>query len=616
MRLARAKAGAYARDMRVLKTPQYRTDANGMQVPDVRAEAAIIYNPVTHEVLWEENSQSSRSIASITKVMTAVVFLEHASNLGYEIEVQPADVRAASTTYLKAYERATPDTLLHLLLIGSDNAAARVARAQLTIRLAGLHRSDEREGQGARARKRRTTPILPGLDAANVSSAYDMARLIAFAGNDERIASIMRKSEQSLTTSRRTITVRNTNKLTRDGSDVQVKGGKTGFIRQAGYCLATLLQLPQGDPVAVVVLGARSNAGRFMETKHLFNWLSERTKSLLTTDPAKRRSPRSPRFRSLSSRFEPQAAGGSAKMPVVPPTAGSSTFPPARSEPREVVELRRLRERQPQLASAIDLQLELLEMHRRMAARVSIPRNYRDIPMLGERLTRGETLLRYEDIALDWGELRRLLRDVSDLLRRFGMMEADDVQRVHALTRESQALEPLVRWWYESMASPEQRGRGADRGGGEFRARAAAGDAAVPVAFGGSAARARGLFGVDARGLSDVWRPSGVRRVAGGWRASSRVQPLHGAVAIRGRGVSVLRIVRSRASAFVRESVANVSRGCVRSVSALSQRVRWPRGESSVDARIRRDCDAAIGCCRHTAGLCRLIPAATLAVGS
>src|SRR5688572_18081113 len=51
-RLARAKAVAYARDMRVLQTPQYRTDANGMQVPDVRAEAAIIYNPVTHEILW------------------------------------------------------------------------------------------------------------------------------------------------------------------------------------------------------------------------------------------------------------------------------------------------------------------------------------------------------------------------------------------------------------------------------------------------------------------------------------------------------------------------------------------------------------------------------------
>jgi D-alanyl-D-alanine endopeptidase (penicillin-binding protein 7) len=285
-RLARAKAAAYARDMRVLKTPQYRTDANGMQVPDVRAEAAIIYNPVTHEILWEENSQSSRSIASITKVMTAVVFLEHASSLGYEIEVQPADVRAASTTYLKAYERATPDTLLHLLLIGSDNAAARVLARSSPFGAQGfIDRMNEKAKELGLEATHYADPS--GLDAANVSSAYDMARLIAFAGNDERIASIMRKSEQTLTTSRRTITVHNTNKLTRDGSDVQVKGGKTGFIRQAGYCLATLLQLPQGDPVAVVVLGARSNAGRFMETKHLFNWLTERTKSLLTTDAAK-----------------------------------------------------------------------------------------------------------------------------------------------------------------------------------------------------------------------------------------------------------------------------------------------------------------------------------------
>jgi D-alanyl-D-alanine carboxypeptidase len=45
--------------------------------------------------------------------------------------------------------------------------------------------------------------------------------------------------------------------------------------------------MPQGDPVAVVVLGARSNAGRFMETKHLFNWLADRTRNLLTTDVPK-----------------------------------------------------------------------------------------------------------------------------------------------------------------------------------------------------------------------------------------------------------------------------------------------------------------------------------------
>ena len=56
--------------------PRYRVDASGDLVPDLRAAAAIIYDPVTNQVLWEENSQDSRSIASITKVMTATVFLE------------------------------------------------------------------------------------------------------------------------------------------------------------------------------------------------------------------------------------------------------------------------------------------------------------------------------------------------------------------------------------------------------------------------------------------------------------------------------------------------------------------------------------------------------------
>ena len=65
--------------------------------------------------------------------------------------------------------------------------------------------------------------------------------------------------------------------------DVDVRGGKTGFITKAGYCLATLLRLPQtNQQVAVVVLGASSNAGRFMETRHLFNWLSTKAQDLVT----------------------------------------------------------------------------------------------------------------------------------------------------------------------------------------------------------------------------------------------------------------------------------------------------------------------------------------------
>jgi hypothetical protein len=139
-------------------------------------------------------------------------------------------------------------------------------------------------------------------------------------------------------------------------------------------------------------------------------------------------------------------------------TASSSAFP-TRSEPREVVELRRLRDRQPQLVSAIDLQLEVIELHRRMAGRVSLPRNYREIATLANRLAQGEPLLRYEEITLDWSDARRLLRDTADLLRRFGMIDPDDAARVHTLTRDGKALEVLVRWWYEMASAPETAGR-------------------------------------------------------------------------------------------------------------------------------------------------------------
>lgn len=135
-------------------------------------------------------------------------------------------------------------------------------------------------------------------------------------------------------------------------------------------------------------------------------------------------------------------------------SAGPSAFP-ARSEPREIVELRRLRDREPQLASAIDLQLELLELHRRMGVRVLLPRNYRDIDSIGVRLTQGEPLLRFEEIALEWSDVRRLLRDTAELLRRSGMMDQSDCERVQVVTREGHLLEPLVRWWYNTAAAPE-----------------------------------------------------------------------------------------------------------------------------------------------------------------
>jgi serine-type D-Ala-D-Ala endopeptidase (penicillin-binding protein 7) len=289
-RVARARAAAQARALQEAQQPRFKLDEMGALVPDVRAEAAIIYNPENGQVLWESNAQDQRSIASITKVMTAAVFLEDSPDLSDKVVVQRSDVRAASTTYLRAGYTVTKGDLLHLLLIASDNAAAR---ALARVSPHGSEGFIGRMNEKAKELGLTNTSYADssGLLAANVSSAYDMARLIAYVSGDERIAGIMQKQTYTVVSGRRTINIHSTNQLVMRG-DVDVQAGKTGFISKAGYCLATLLRLPQGGPqVAVVVLGAKSNAGRFWETRHLFNWLSTKAQDLLGGTPVEAATP-------------------------------------------------------------------------------------------------------------------------------------------------------------------------------------------------------------------------------------------------------------------------------------------------------------------------------------
>ena len=285
VKLARARAIATAREMAETVLPRYKVDASGGLVPDVRAAAAIIYDTDTNEILWQENAQTQRSIASITKVMTATVFLENNPDLSQPVTIARTDVFQASTTHLHANDKLTTDDLLHLLLIASDNAAARaLARVSPHGSEGFVRRMNEKASELGLETTHYADPS--GLLSENVSSAYDMARLITHASQDERISSIMRTNEFTVYSGgKRPITFRSTNHLLR-GGDVDVRAGKTGFISKAGYCLATVLRLPQSTHnVAVVVFGARSNAGRFMESRNLFNWATSKASTLFAAKP-------------------------------------------------------------------------------------------------------------------------------------------------------------------------------------------------------------------------------------------------------------------------------------------------------------------------------------------
>ena len=257
--------------------PRFR-DIGDVRRPRIRAAAAMLYNPRTGEVIWERRGLDPRPIASITKVMTALVLLDQEPELTRDVVVSRRDVRRASTTYLARGERVTLDALLHLALIASDNVAARIlARASGW----GTRRFVEQMNLKAAALGLHGTRFVEpsGLDERNVSTPYDVARLIAVASEVPALSRIMRKWTHRLRTDRRRMNIRNTNRLLRSRHVIQ--GGKTGYIDEAGFCLTALVELPDADPIALVVLGAGSNAGRFSEARRLIDWLSTTGRSLL-----------------------------------------------------------------------------------------------------------------------------------------------------------------------------------------------------------------------------------------------------------------------------------------------------------------------------------------------
>ena len=129
---------------------------------------------------------------------------------------------------------------------------------------------------------------------------------------------------------------------------------------------------------------------------------------------------------------------------------------PPRGESRELTELRQLRTRQPELADAVDLHIALLELQRRVQARLPMPWIEVAPEWLKQQHAAGLPLLRFEDIPLDWTDFRLIFRQTADVLRRFDALDAADYQAIQAMSRDGHALEPLAVRWFNATAAPER----------------------------------------------------------------------------------------------------------------------------------------------------------------
>jgi FdhE protein len=121
---------------------------------------------------------------------------------------------------------------------------------------------------------------------------------------------------------------------------------------------------------------------------------------------------------------------------------------PPRAEPREVIELKQIKAAQPELAAAVDMQIALVDMHRRVQGRVPLPWIQADPEWVASQQRAGRPLVRFRDIPLEWSDFRLTLRQTADILVRFDALERSDHDAIVAIGRDGNTLEPMVTRWY------------------------------------------------------------------------------------------------------------------------------------------------------------------------
>jgi hypothetical protein len=136
------------------------------------------------------------------------------------------------------------------------------------------------------------------------------------------------------------------------------------------------------------------------------------------------------------------------------PTPDRPAERPTRAESREVRELRELKNAQPDLATAADMQIELLGAQRRVQARVPLPSAAFDRRKPDHTLCR--PALQFKDIPIDWSDFRLMIRQTADILRRFETLELADYDRIQGLARDGQ-IESVVAGWFEAAMAPARR---------------------------------------------------------------------------------------------------------------------------------------------------------------
>lgn len=239
---------------------------------DVRSSSVMVMDAVDSSVLYAKHAQEAMPIASITKLMTALVVLDAGQPLDETIELTAADRRLerSSASRLAIGSHLTRGDLLHLALMSSENRAAHaVARAYP----GGLPACIKAMNAKARALGMKTAHFTDptGLSSGNVSSASDLAKLVAAAAADPTIRTFSTHASHTVLVGKQLLEFRNTNTLV-NKADWDIRVQKTGYTSDAGQCLVMQTVIRE-RPVLIVLLNSFGKYTRVADARRIRKWM-------------------------------------------------------------------------------------------------------------------------------------------------------------------------------------------------------------------------------------------------------------------------------------------------------------------------------------------------------
>jgi len=255
----------------------------------LRSRVALVWDDREGVALYGRAIDQPRSIASLTKLMTALVILDSALSLDELIQITPddRDTFKRTTSHLPVGAVFSRHDLLHAALASSDNrAAAALGRTWPGGMDAFVRAMNDKAAQLGMHHTRFVEPT--GLMAGNVSTARDLVKLADAARGYQLIRALSTDGEYALydRAHGRTVQLHNTNRLLRaEDSPWDIGLSKTGYTAAAGRCLVLQVNVA-GRPLTIVLLNSSGKLTRYGDVVRIRSWLQTTEQRILRTTAA------------------------------------------------------------------------------------------------------------------------------------------------------------------------------------------------------------------------------------------------------------------------------------------------------------------------------------------